>query len=97
MAIDVETMTDEDLIAAIREVESRKTGKVDGVKAKIIEMAESVGLSVRFSTGKPARRKVAAKYRNPHNADQTWAGRGVTPQWMAELISGGAAKEDFLI
>ena len=41
--------------------------------------------------------KVAPKYRNPENASETWTGRGKQPRWMAELVKGGKAVEDFLI
>jgi DNA-binding protein H-NS len=41
--------------------------------------------------------KVAPKYRNPANAEETWTGRGKQPRWMAELTSQGKKVEDFLI
>jgi DNA-binding protein H-NS len=41
---------------------------------------------------------VAPKYRDPKNPENTWAGRGRTPRWMAAATKGGKAKkEDFLI
>ena len=40
---------------------------------------------------------VAPKYRNPKNAAQTWAGRGIKPKWLEQEIAGGARLEDFLI
>jgi DNA-binding protein H-NS len=54
---------------------------------------------------KPARKttkgrklgKVEAKYRNPANAKETWAGRGKPPRWMAAEIAKGKKIEDFLI
>jgi len=41
--------------------------------------------------------KVAPKYRDPNNPQNTWAGRGAIPKWMAEKIDEGAKREDFLI
>jgi len=41
--------------------------------------------------------KVPPKYRNPANKDETWAGRGKQPRWMAEEIAKGKTPEDFLI
>ena len=41
--------------------------------------------------------KVAAKYHNPANPAQTWAGRGQQPKWLAEETAKGRALEDFLI
>jgi DNA-binding protein H-NS len=41
--------------------------------------------------------KVAPKYRNPANADETWAGRGKPPRWLAVHLDQGRRLEDFLI
>ena len=39
--------------------------------------------------GALAGKKVAPKYRNPSNAEQTWTGRGVSPTWVQELKTAG--------
>jgi DNA-binding protein H-NS len=44
-----------------------------------------------------ARGPVAAKYRNPENSAETWAGRGLKPRWLAAAIKGGKKQDDFLI
>ena len=41
--------------------------------------------------------KVAAKYRNPANPAETWAGRGQQPKWLAMETGKGRALEEFLI
>ncbi|QCO66929.1 H-NS histone family protein [Luteimonas yindakuii] len=41
--------------------------------------------------------KVAPKYRNPANKDETWTGRGKHPRWMAAELANGKKVEDFLI
>ena len=41
--------------------------------------------------------KVAPKYRNPANAQETWAGRGKPPRWLAMYLDNGRAIEEFLI
>lgn len=41
--------------------------------------------------------KVAPKYRNPANKDETWAGRGKQPRWLAAEVAKGKKVEDFLI
>ena len=41
--------------------------------------------------------KVAPKYRNTENPEQTWTGRGKQPRWMAELVAQGRKPEEFLI
>lgn len=39
--------------------------------------------------GTLAGKKVAPKYRNPANAEQTWTGRGVSPTWVQALKAAG--------
>ena len=39
--------------------------------------------------GTLAGKKVAPKYRNPANTEQTWTGRGVSPTWVQELKTAG--------
>lgn len=41
--------------------------------------------------------KVAPKYRNPANPQETWTGRGRQPRWLAGEIAAGKKVEDFLI
>ena len=42
-------------------------------------------------------RKLAAKYCNPDNPSETWAGRGRTPRWMAAALKSGKKMTDFRI
>ena len=44
-----------------------------------------------------ARGSVAAKYRNPENPMETWAGRGLPPRWLDAQLKRGKKKDDFLI
>jgi DNA-binding protein H-NS len=44
-----------------------------------------------------SRGPVAAKYRNPKEPSQTWAGRGLQPLWLKEAIKSGKKLESFLI
>ncbi|WP_310626141.1 H-NS histone family protein [Limnohabitans sp.] len=39
--------------------------------------------------GALAGKKVALKYRNPSNPEQTWTGRGVSPAWVQALKAAG--------
>lgn len=39
--------------------------------------------------GALAGKKVAPKYRNPVNPEQTWTGRGVSPSWVQALKAAG--------
>lgn len=37
--------------------------------------------------------RVPPKYRNPHNPDQTWSGRGRRPKWLQQLEAEGVSLE----
>jgi DNA-binding protein H-NS len=41
--------------------------------------------------------KVLAKYRNPINPEETWAGRGKQPRWLAAQLRSGKKLDQFLI
>ncbi len=40
---------------------------------------------------------VPAKYRNPENPSETWAGRGLKPRWLSAALRRGRKIDDFLI
>lgn len=40
---------------------------------------------------------VEARYHNPSNPSQRWAGRGMKPLWLKELLEKGKKIEDFEI
>jgi DNA-binding protein H-NS len=68
----------------------------------IEELFGSVGKGVRRGAGKKATAtkrtsKVAPKYRNPANSQETWSGRGRQPRWLAALTAKGKKLDQFLI
>ena len=83
----------------------KKKSERKNVIAKIKELADSIGVTVTIHDGNTQTRgassrkgsKVAPKYRNPANLEQTWTGRGVTPRWLREYTTQGRKIEDFLI
>src|SRR5690348_9135894 len=42
-------------------------------------------------------RELPPLYRNPKNADETWAGRGNRPRWLTAAIKSGKKLEAFAI
>ena len=67
-----------------------------GLTASDISKALGSGKAVKAAKapkaakkGSLAGKKVAPKYRNPANAEQTWTGRGVSPTWVQELKTAG--------
>src|SRR5467141_4374783 len=51
----------------------------------------------KIGSGFGLRGPVAPKYRNAQNPEETWAGRGLRPKWLAAAIKGGKSADDFLI
>ena len=43
------------------------------------------------------RAKVAPKYRNSDEPEQTWTGRGRTPKWVEYALENGKTLEDLKI
>ena len=86
---------------AAKALKDRQTNKRKEIIAQIKELAASIGVTVEISEGeKKSERKsskVAARYRNPNNAAQTWTGRGLAPKWMQELLASGRDKSEFEI
>jgi DNA-binding protein H-NS len=70
--------------------------KEAGLTASDIAKALSSGKPVKTAKapkaakkGALAGKKVAPKYRNPANSEQTWTGRGVSPTWVQALKAAG--------
>lgn len=94
-------------------LEAKKTEHVGQVRAQIQAQLEKAGLSVAEVLGHdvptssspsshkqrgPAKgSKVAPKFRNPKNPDQTWSGRGLKPRWLQEALDRGQKLESFKI
>ena len=75
-----------------REVEERKN-----VKARIRELAASIGMTPEEVLGIESAQKGTAgepKFRNPVNPEQTWTGKGKRPNWMNEALAQGKSLEE---
>lgn len=88
-----------------RELKKRERKAKAEAKKKIQAIAQEAGFPVaelmeeikpaRRKTGKRAKAKV--KFRDPKNPNNTWAGRGRMPKWMAAQVEKGKKKEDFAV
>ena len=87
-----------DAAIAAAEVSEKKA-----LREEMEQLAASRGLSIAdIFGGKPAGNKlkgskVAVKYRNPKNPDETWTGRGRKPNWLADALKKGQKIESFMI
>ncbi|MDP1752548.1 MAG: H-NS histone family protein [Reyranella sp.] len=54
--------------------------------------------TIRLNEKGPAKgTKLKPKYRNPAKKSETWAGRGLRPRWVVELMKQGKKLEDFAV
>jgi DNA-binding protein H-NS len=109
--LDFETLGDQDLrqvMARISEtLHTRFTAKTQEYRELAREMGFTVTLtrmgkeeprrSTRRGQDEDRRREVSAKYRNPDNPEETWAGRGRKPKWVEDHLARGASIDDLLI
>jgi DNA-binding protein H-NS len=109
-ALKLTNMALSELVQLRDDVQSALNSKIgierQGLQAKLAEIAklqnrsklESAGDGrvVRNGRRHPAKgKKVAPKYRGPNG--ETWAGRGLTPRWLADLEAKGKKRDTFLI
>lgn len=83
-----------------------KSSERQAVRAKMEALASESGYTVAelLGNGKRTSRKgslkgstVAAKFRNPKDPTQTWAGRGRKPLWLVEALKKGAKMDSFAV
>jgi DNA-binding protein H-NS len=101
---DIDKMSFAQLAAMEQRIARAKAEKQDeeraALKKKVTDFVKSHGFALKDLFGGRAKLRgaVAAKYRDPANPENTWAGRGRMPRWMAAATKGNkATKEDFLI
>lgn len=88
---------------AERALAEKKKSERKNVLEQIKELANSIGVTVTIHEpgmkSGSARKgsKVAPKFKNPSDSNQTWTGRGVKPVWLRELLARGHKLDDFLI
>lgn len=83
---------------ALKEAEQRE--RREAIKAAE-EAAAKYGFSLDEITSQSKaggkKQKAAAKYRNPHNPEETWSGRGRKPHWVHSAITSGMDISDLEI
>jgi DNA-binding protein H-NS len=94
----LKTMSIDKLMKMKEEIEDTLAAKVSEQRRALETELSKLG---GYQRGKKAigRRggPVAAKYRNPENSSETWAGRGLKPRWLTAALKGGGKVEDFAI
>lgn len=68
------------------------------IRQKAIAMAKAHGFELDELFGRGGKSKVAVKYCDPKNPENTWTGRGRMPRWLTAATKGDKAKkENFLV
>ena len=75
-------------------IEEKRVSERHEARAAMEELARKSGFTVAELFGGRKGSKVAPKYRNPKDPNQTWTGRGRRPNWMVE--AGGDPKKFFI-
>ena len=105
MAIDLKGLSKAQLDEIIHRAHSRKQEmddeKIVKAREKILGILKSEKLTLeqvfpKFA-GTRKRSAAKAKYRNPADASQTWAGRGKRPRWFNAALAAGKKEKDLLI
>lgn len=107
MAVDIKNLSHNQLNELIAKAQSRQTElrreKVSKLREKINALIKAEGFTfddvfgARAPKSKRAGTTVAAKYRNPDDAEQTWSGRGKRPHWFNEALKAGKKESDLLV
>ena len=94
----LKAMTIDKLLKLKDEIEHTLTAKISEQRRALeSELSKLGGYERRKKATGTRGGPVAAKYRNPEDPSQTWAGRGLKPRWLAAAIKGGGKIEDFAI
>lgn len=93
---------DELMNAAAEQKKRLQRARINDVRRALTAQAKAEGYTIEelFGTARArggSTRKVAPKYRNPSNPEQTWSGRGKRPRWMEAALAGGKSMESMKI
>ena len=107
MAYDLDKMSKSELTKLGRDVEKALRDFEKREQKAALEAAERAAQEYGFSlsqltgAGPKGKAKGGAKnppkYRNPHDAAQTWSGRGRKPAWVNEAEAAGRDISEFAI
>lgn len=86
-------------LVSLASAEGYSVDELFGTARMVREKAGVAAVAKKAPAKKSAQKgsKVEPKYRNPANAAETWAGRGMPPKWMSAELAKGKKVEDFLI
>jgi len=109
--LDVEQLGDQELHTMMSRIQGALHSRFTARTREFQDLAREMGFAVtltklgrepvrrgpRPTQEEDRRREVSAKYRNPDNPSETWAGRGRKPKWVDERLASGSSLDDLLI
>jgi DNA-binding protein H-NS len=95
MSVDKLTMLREQVNAALssKVAEERRTAQE---QLNRLDRLVTGGIRVK-GAGRGRLGPVPPKYVNPKDPEETWAGRGLKPRWLAAAMKSGKKLDDFVI
>jgi DNA-binding protein H-NS len=91
---ELDRMSTDDLWSLHVEVSQLLQQRIQQEKLRLEERLKRLQTPV---SGRRPYPPVHAKYRNPDQPSETWAGRGKQPRWLVAQLSSGKRVEDFRI
>lgn len=102
----LKSMSFEELLGLKDQVEALIADRAISVKKQLKERLSQIEGFTRRSVGSRGSigarrphalkgRRLAPKYRNPNNLQETWAGRGIMPRWLKVLVAKGHKPAEF--
>jgi DNA-binding protein H-NS len=98
--MNLQDLTVDELWSLHLEVRSVLAGRISTEKKKLEQRLEQLRSSGASDGSRHERRpypRVFPKYRNPAKPEETWAGRGKQPRWLAAQLRSGKNLDDFRI
>jgi DNA-binding protein H-NS len=95
------SMNVDELLAVKAKVEAAISSCIAQERKRLTASLERLNSLANKTNGAPSkvranglnkRRTLAAKYRNPSNPKETWAGRGHKPRWLVAALKGGTKR-----
>ncbi len=101
----IKSMAFDDLVVMRAQIDAEIETRISKQRMKLIEAIAELrgtipakGGSERSGKSHPLKgRELPPLYRNPKNAEETWAGRGNRPRWLTAALKSGKKLESFLI
>jgi DNA-binding protein H-NS len=94
-----EKMSVDELWSLCEEVGSLLEQRILAEKLELQKRLDALGWKSKPQLSKARRPypKVSAKFQNPAQPSQTWAGRGKRPRWVGEMLDAGKSMDDLRI